>query len=57
MISALQVKVVGKAVTILHDHGEGTVDQIIADNYPRLTQDDIVLVKAWITSERHDITV
>lgn len=52
-----QIKIVGKAIIILHDRGEGTVNEIIANNYPRLTTDDIVLAKAFIVSERPEIIV
>ncbi len=57
MITPASVKIVGRAVIILFDRGEGTVNQIIANNYPKLTPEDTVLVKSFVISERPDITV
>ena len=57
MITPLQAKIIGKATTISYDRGEGMVNEIIANNYPKLTPEEIVLVKTWILSERPDITV
>jgi uncharacterized phage protein gp47/JayE len=57
---SFKIKTVGNAVVIRWDRGEGTVDVIIAVNYPKLTAAEIVSVKEYIAAptgaNRPDVT-
>jgi hypothetical protein len=57
MLTPLQTRIVGNAIITRYNNGEGTVNQIIAANYPNMTQEDQGLVKAYIITKRPDIDV
>lgn len=56
MLEPVKLRIVGKAIIIRYVNGEGTVDQIIAKNYPVITKEDQTRVKAFVISKRPQIS-
>lgn len=50
MSRSIKIRIVGNAVIIRFDYGEGSVDDIISVNYPRLSESEFVYVKEYIVS-------